>query len=122
MCPNPMWRHRFHTPLPSGMLGKFGASLPVDDVIGLRPDGQRTCAQAQRTLGWGGVAEMSGGATETSVSGEAALGGDKKRDPLGNAGSPAHLIIKGTEVCVAPPRFGASLPVHTAAWWGQKGP
>ncbi|XP_060045176.1 biogenesis of lysosome-related organelles complex 1 subunit 5 isoform X3 [Erinaceus europaeus] len=37
---------------------------------------------------------MSGGATETSVSGEAALRGDKKRDPLGNAGSPAHLIIK----------------------------
>lgn len=41
---------------------------------------------------------MSGGETETPVGGEAAAGGgDKKRDSLGTAGSPAHLIIKGTE-------------------------
>lgn len=41
---------------------------------------------------------MSGGGTEASVGGEAAAGGgDKKRDSLGTAGSPAHLIIKGTE-------------------------
>uniref|UniRef100_A0A671FV26 Biogenesis of lysosome-related organelles complex 1 subunit 5 n=1 Tax=Rhinolophus ferrumequinum TaxID=59479 RepID=A0A671FV26_RHIFE len=38
---------------------------------------------------------MSGGGSETSVGGEAAAGsGDKKRDSLGAAGSPAHLIIK----------------------------
>lgn len=38
---------------------------------------------------------MSGGGSETSVGGEAAAGsGDKKRDSLGTAGSPAHLIIK----------------------------
>jgi hypothetical protein len=40
---------------------------------------------------------MSGGVTETSVGGEAALGGGgKKRDSLGTSGS-AQLIIKGTE-------------------------
>lgn len=38
---------------------------------------------------------MSGGGTETPVGGEAAAGGgDKKRESLGTAGSPAHLIIK----------------------------
>ncbi|KAM5269061.1 biogenesis of lysosome-related organelles complex 1 subunit 5 [Hipposideros larvatus] len=38
---------------------------------------------------------MSGGGTETTVGGEAAAGGgEKKRDSLGTAGSPAHLIIK----------------------------
>ncbi|XP_013966049.1 biogenesis of lysosome-related organelles complex 1 subunit 5 isoform X4 [Canis lupus baileyi] len=38
---------------------------------------------------------MSGGGTETSAGGEAAPGGgDKKRESLGTAGSPAHLIIK----------------------------
>lgn len=46
---------------------------------------------------------MSSGGMETSVGGEAALGGgDKKRDSLGTAGSPAHLIIKGME------------------WWGYR--
>ncbi|XP_006864161.1 PREDICTED: biogenesis of lysosome-related organelles complex 1 subunit 5 [Chrysochloris asiatica] len=38
---------------------------------------------------------MSGGGTETPVACEAAPGGGvKKRDSLGTAGSPAHLIIK----------------------------
>ncbi|XP_019522104.1 PREDICTED: biogenesis of lysosome-related organelles complex 1 subunit 5 isoform X2 [Hipposideros armiger] len=38
---------------------------------------------------------MSGGGSETTVGGEAAAGGgEKKRDSLGTAGSPAHLIIK----------------------------
>ncbi|XP_014644278.1 PREDICTED: biogenesis of lysosome-related organelles complex 1 subunit 5 [Ceratotherium simum simum] len=38
---------------------------------------------------------MSGGGTETPVGCEASPGGgDKKRDSLGTAGSPAHLIIK----------------------------
>ncbi|KAM8789054.1 biogenesis of lysosome-related organelles complex 1 subunit 5 isoform 1-T1 [Rhynchonycteris naso] len=38
---------------------------------------------------------MSGGGTETPVCCEAvASGGDKKRDSLAAAGSPAHLIIK----------------------------
>lgn len=41
---------------------------------------------------------MSGGGSETAVGCEATpSGGDKKRDSLGTAGSPAHLIIKGTE-------------------------
>lgn len=43
---------------------------------------------------------MSGGGTERTVGCEAAAGGgggDRKRDSLGTAGSPAHLIIKGTE-------------------------
>ncbi|XP_064453260.1 biogenesis of lysosome-related organelles complex 1 subunit 5 isoform X6 [Mirounga angustirostris] len=38
---------------------------------------------------------MSGGGTETAVGCEATPGGgDKKKDSLGTAGSPAHLIIK----------------------------
>ncbi|XP_032196953.1 biogenesis of lysosome-related organelles complex 1 subunit 5 isoform X2 [Mustela erminea] len=38
---------------------------------------------------------MSGGGTETPVGSEATPGGgDKKKDSLGTAGSPAHLIIK----------------------------
>ncbi|XP_011365327.1 biogenesis of lysosome-related organelles complex 1 subunit 5 isoform X2 [Pteropus alecto] len=38
---------------------------------------------------------MSGGGSEMAVGCEAPLGGgDKKRDSLGTAGSPAHLIIK----------------------------
>uniref|UniRef100_A0A8C6F777 Biogenesis of lysosome-related organelles complex 1 subunit 5 n=1 Tax=Monodon monoceros TaxID=40151 RepID=A0A8C6F777_MONMO len=38
---------------------------------------------------------MSGGGTETPVVCEAASGGGgKKKDSLGTAGSPAHLIIK----------------------------
>nr|KAF6504036.1 biogenesis of lysosomal organelles complex 1 subunit 5 [Rousettus aegyptiacus] len=38
---------------------------------------------------------MSGGGSETAVGCEATPGGgDKKRDSLGTAGSPAHLIIK----------------------------
>lgn len=42
---------------------------------------------------------MSGGGLETAVGCEATPGGgDKKRDSLGTAGSPAHLIIKGTEL------------------------
>lgn len=41
---------------------------------------------------------MSGGGTETPVGCEATPGGgDKKKDSLGTAGSPAHFIIKGTE-------------------------
>ncbi|CAK6441428.1 unnamed protein product [Pipistrellus nathusii] len=38
---------------------------------------------------------MSGGGAEAAVGGEApAAGGHKKKDSLGTAGSPAHLIIK----------------------------
>nr|KAF6377292.1 biogenesis of lysosomal organelles complex 1 subunit 5 [Myotis myotis] len=38
---------------------------------------------------------MSGGGPEAAVGGEApAAGGNKKKDSLGTAGSPAHLIIK----------------------------
>ncbi|XP_016057919.1 PREDICTED: biogenesis of lysosome-related organelles complex 1 subunit 5 isoform X2 [Miniopterus natalensis] len=38
---------------------------------------------------------MSGGGTETAAASEAAAGGGhRKRDSLGTAGSPAHLIIK----------------------------
>uniref|UniRef100_A0A7N5JHM8 Biogenesis of lysosome-related organelles complex 1 subunit 5 n=1 Tax=Ailuropoda melanoleuca TaxID=9646 RepID=A0A7N5JHM8_AILME len=38
---------------------------------------------------------MSGGGTETPVGCEATPGGgDKKKDSLGTAGSPAHFIIK----------------------------
>ena len=63
-------------------------------------------AQAQRGREWEEVVGMSGEGTETTVSCEAAAGGGgggsggnghKKRDSLGAAGSPAHLIIKGTE-------------------------
>lgn len=54
--------------------------------------------QAHGGRGWAELVGMSGGGSETSVGGEAAAGsGDKKRDSLGTAGSPAHLIIKGTE-------------------------
>lgn len=47
---------------------------------------------------WAELVGMSGGGTETSAASEAAAGGGhRKRDSLGTAGSPAHLIIKGTE-------------------------
>ncbi|XP_032982831.1 biogenesis of lysosome-related organelles complex 1 subunit 5-like [Rhinolophus ferrumequinum] len=39
---------------------------------------------------------MNGGGMETTVGGEATVGGsDQRRDSLGTACSPAHLIIKG---------------------------
>ncbi|XP_059544560.1 biogenesis of lysosome-related organelles complex 1 subunit 5 isoform X2 [Myotis daubentonii] len=49
---------------------------------------------------------MSGGGPEAAVGGEApAAGGNKKKDSVGTAGSPAHLIIKGKK-----PRGGPPLP------------
>ena len=74
--------------------------MPFDDAkIPRGESGPRRFAQAQRGRGWAELAEMSGGGTETPVVCEAASGGGggKKKDSLGTGGSPAHLIIKGTE-------------------------
>ena len=72
---------------------------PFDDAKTPRRESRpQRCAQAQRGRGWAELFGMSGGGTETPVGCEAALGGGsggKKKDSLGFAGSPAHLIIKG---------------------------
>ena len=70
---------------------------PFDDAkTPRRESSPRRRAQAQCDRGWAELVGMSGGGTETPAGCEAAPGGGgKKKDSLGFAGSPAHLIIKG---------------------------